>query len=86
MIIKNITPSVDIAYEYIWSIDKNDYAICIYKKMWNKTYRLICDLYDKDWLFEEIIWLDNSDWIDIIPAYEIKDCPTLKWFYIVRNN
>lgn len=85
MRILKVKNSEDIKYTYVSSIDKNDYAICIHKIQWGNTLRLVCDYYDYDWVFDEIVYMWEWDWIDIIPAYEIEDCPTLKWFYIPRK-
>lgn len=76
----------EVWYKYLHSIDKDNYAICIHKIVWDKTYRLVCDYYDREWLTDEILYLGEWEWIEAIPAYEITDWPTLKWFYVVRNN
>ena len=87
MIIKKIKEPIDIEYQYIRSkIETDDCVIIVEKKIWNTICNLILDYYeDIEAVWYEINYLNEWDILEIIHASEIVDCPTSKWFYIVRK-
>lgn len=84
MFIECVNPS-DIHYKYVSSLDENDYAIIVYRTYMWTSINVKCDYYDTEWAGQELLSLGNGERREIIQANDIEDCPTLKWFYIVRE-
>ena len=74
-----------VEYTSVSSLDENDYVIIDKKSVnwfWSKVK---CDYYDTEWAGQELLSLGDGERREIIQANDIEDCPTLKWFYIVRE-
>lgn len=75
----------DVRYEYVCSLYENNYIIKV-KKIVNWYSTIVkCDYYTTEWAGQELLSLGNWERREIIQANDIEDCPTLKWFYIVRE-
>lgn len=75
----------DVRYKYIWSLHENNYVIKVNKIVdWYSTI-IKCDYYDTEWAGQELLSLSDGERREIIQANDIEDCPTFKWFYIVRE-
>ena len=75
----------DITYKYIRSLDENDYVIIVKRLIDWSWSKVKCDYYDTEWAGQELLSLGDGERREIIQANDIEDCPTLKWFYIVRE-
>lgn len=75
----------DITYKYIRSLDDNNYVIEIEQTFQWSSAKVKCDYYDTEWAGQELLSLGDGERREIIQANDIEDCPTLKWFYIVRE-
>jgi len=74
-----------VEYKYVSSLDENDYVIIIKRLIDWSWSKVKCDYYDTEWAGLEVLSLGNWEHREIIQANDIEDCPTLKWFYIVRE-
>lgn len=76
----------NIKLKYVKSLDEDHYTIVVKETFptWVEE-EVVCDCYDVEWIWKEIVSLDNGEKLVIISPDEIEDCPTLKWFYIVRE-